>query len=112
MFIPLILPPGTGVHFALLATLVTGGSAAALPRGLGYAEPEECCFQLQANGGTQGTVGELWTGENRVEGNFEQETYCIRDDRIYDKQGRGCNFVGPSAQWQCTEDAEGTFYIF
>ena len=73
----------------LLAGLVAGASAAAVP------PAGSCCFQLTAAGGKAGTVGQLGDGQNRVGGSYPPATYCIKNGAITDAHGRGCILTPP-----------------
>lgn len=79
-----------------------GASAAALKR-------SDCCFQLTASGGAQGTVGQLNDGQNRVGGSYDAAKYCISSNGgITDANGRGCILTPPTTQFQCDEGASPT----
>lgn len=81
----------------------SAGSCALFPR---HRYEGQCCFKLHTYGGAEGTVGQLYDGQNRIGGHYEPAVYCIRGDAIYDSEGRGCILTGPTGQWQCDEGAE------
>jgi len=84
------------------AGLVIGASAAAVPK-------DQCCFQLTASGGAQGSIGQLGDGQNRIGGGFPSATYCISNGGITDKNGRGCILTPPTTQFQCDAGATPTY---
>ncbi|KAF2137171.1 uncharacterized protein K452DRAFT_312603 [Aplosporella prunicola CBS 121167] len=86
--------------FAPLALGLTA-SAAVIRR-------DQCCFQLNASGGTSGTLGQLSDGQNRVGGNHSPATYCLNNGAITDKNGRGCILTPPTTQFQCDTGASPT----
>lgn len=84
------------------AAFVLGASAAAVPK-------DQCCFQLTASGGQQGTIGQLSDGQNRIGGGYSPATYCISNGGITDKNGRGCILTPPTTQFQCDVGATPTY---
>lgn len=73
-------------NLAIVAALAAGTKAHCLaPRG------EVCCFELNAKGGIEGSVGQLSDGQNRIGGGLPPTTYCIdTDGEIEDSSGRPC----------------------
>lgn len=92
------------MKYSLVAAFVAGSTASLLPR---HWEKPECCFQLHTYGGAEGTVGQIYDGQNRIGGGYPPATYCIRGDQIYDQAGRGCILTPPTGQWQCDLGATG-----
>jgi len=88
--------------FVGAAGLIIGASAAAVRR-------DQCCFQLTASGGAQGSIGQLGDGQNRIGGGFPPATYCINNGGITDKNGRGCILTPPTTQFQCDSGATPTY---
>lgn len=88
--------------FISAAGFIVGASAAVVRR-------DQCCFQLTASGGAQGSIGQLGDGQNRIGGGYAPATYCINNGGITDKNGRGCILTPPTTQFQCDEGASPTY---
>lgn len=73
-------------NLAIVAALAAGSNAHSLS-----ARTVGCCFELTADGGASGPVGQLDDGQVRVGGGLPSVKFCIdKDGEIMDDSNRPC----------------------
>lgn len=90
-------------NFVTVAAFAAGANAL-------VGRSSSCCFHINVSGGSQGELGQLGDGQNRVGDNsLSPAQYCIdASGGITDGNGRGCILTPPTTQFQCDEGAKPT----